>query len=296
MKNTVFSAVALLWVCGSPAALAQQEFDAVQIKSTHVAGTVHMLEGRGGNIGVCVGTDGILIVDDQFAPLAEKIKAALGKLGHEKPKFILNTHWHGDHTGGNPHFGRDGTIIAHENVRKRVSSEQELFGRKVEPLPKEGLPVVTFADSLTVHFNGEDIRVLHLPAGHTDGDCVVFFTQSNVIHVGDHMFAGMFPFVDLDHGGNVEGMARNVARIIADAPPDVKIIPGHGPLSTLDGLKKFHAMLVETSQIVKTRIAAGQPLEQIKAEGLPDAWKPWGQGFIKTDQWVDTLYKSLTKE
>ena len=266
----------------------------MEIKTTLVAGKVYMLEGRGGNIGVSVGSDGILIVDDQFAPLADKIKAALAKLGSDKPKFILNTHWHGDHVGGNPHFGRDGTIIAHSSVRGRLSVEQELFGKVVEPLPKEGLPVVTFNDSLTVHFNDEEIRVWHLPHGHTDGDCVVLFTKSNVVHMGDHMFAGMFPFVDLDHGGNVEGMAKNVAKVIGQLPSHVKIIPGHGPLSTLDDLKTFHRMLVETSKIVKDRIAAGKTLEQIKAEGLPDPWKSWGNGFIKTDAWLDTIYKSVS--
>jgi len=275
--------------------VAQQDFSGVEIKTTPVAGKIYMLEGRGGNIGVSVGSDGILIIDDQFAPLADKIKAALAKLGSDKPKFIINTHWHGDHTGGNPHFGRDGTIIAHTNVRNRLIARQELFGRPVEPLPKEGWPVVTFDESVSVHFNDEEIRVIHFPHGHTDGDSVIFFTKSNVVHMGDHMFAGMFPFVDLDHGGDVEGMARNVAKVIGEVPPDVKIIPGHGPISTLDDLKSFHRMLVETSQVVKERIAAGKTLEQIKSEGLPDPWKSWGNGFIKTDAWLETTHKSVSK-
>lgn len=286
-----------IYLCAilSAVCLGQQDFSGVEIKTTAVAGKVYMLEGRGGNIGVSVGSDGVLIVDDQFAPLADKIKAALAKLGSDKPKFILNTHWHGDHTGGNPAFGRDGTIIAHANVRNRLAIKQVLFGKDVEPLPKEGLPVVTFDDSLAVHFNDEEIRVIHLPGGHTDGDCVVWFTKSNVVHMGDHMFAGMFPFVDLEHGGDVEGMARNVAKVIGEVPPDVKIIPGHGPLSTLDDLKTFHRMLVETADIVKRRIAAGKTLEQIKSEGLPDPWKAWGNGFIKTDAWLETVYKSVSK-
>ena len=165
----------------------------------------------------------------------------------------------------------------------------------MEPLPKEGLPVVTFDDSLTVHFNDEEIRVFHLPNGHTDGDSVVLFTKSNVVHMGDHMFAGMFPFVDLDHGGNVEGMAKNIAKVIGQLPLDVKIIPGHGPISTLDDLKTFHRMLVETTDIVKKRIAAGKTLGQIKSEGLPDPWKTWGDGFIKTDSWLETVYKSVSR-
>lgn len=275
---------------------AQQDFSGIEIKTTKVAGNVHMLEGRGGNIGVSVGPDGILIVDDQYAPLADRIKAALGKLSSNKPKFILNTHWHGDHTGGNPAFGLDGTIIAHTNVRKRLETDQELFGRKVDRLPKEGLPVITFDESLYLHFNEEEIRVLHLPGGHTDGDCVVWFTKSNVLHMGDHMFAGMFPFVDLDHGGSVEGMARNVAQVLSQVPADIKIIPGHGPMSTVDDLKSFHRMLIETSAVVKQRIEAGKTLDQIKAEGLPDAWKVWGEGFIKTDAWLETVHRSLSKK
>ncbi len=289
-----FAAAGALFIV-SVNALGQQDFSGVEIKTTPVAGKIYMLEGRGGNIGVSVGSDGILIVDDQFAPLADKIKAALAKLGGDKPRFILNTHWHGDHVGGNPHFGRVGTIIAHTNVRNRLAIKQELFGKTVEPLPKEGLPVVTFDDSLAIHFNDEEIRVWHLPNGHTDGDCVVLFTKSNVVHMGDHMFAGAFPFVDLDHGGNVEGMARNIAKVISQLPPNVKIIPGHGPLSTLDDLKTFHRMMLETTDIVKSRIAAGKLLEQIKSEGVPDPWKSWGAGFIKTDAWLETIYKSVSK-
>ncbi len=279
-----------------PTAAAQQDFSGVEIKATHVAGAVHMLEGRGGNIGVSVGSDGVLIVDDQFAPLADKIKAALGKLGSDKPRFILNTHWHGDHTGGNPQFGRDGTIVAHTNVRNRLSTAQQLFGRTIDPLPKEGLPIITFDESLSIYFNDEEIRAFHLPHGHTDGDIVIVFTRSNVVHMGDLFFAGTFPFIDLDHGGDVEGYAKNVARMIADIRPDIKIIPGHGPLSTLDDLKKFHQMLAQTTDIVRTRIAAGKNLDQIKSEGLPETWKTWGEGFIKTDQWLDTIHKSLTRK
>ncbi len=274
---------------------AQQDFSNVEIKATHVAGSVHMLEGSGGNIGVSVGEDGILIVDDQFAPLADKIREALRKLGGDKPRFILNTHWHGDHTGGNEAFGRDGTIIAHTNVRHRLAVKQELFGRTIDPLPKVALPVITFDDSLSLHFNGEEIRVLHLPHGHTDGDSIVIFTKSNVVHMGDHLFMEMFPFVDLDHGGDVEGLIRNIARVIDNAQPGAKFIPGHGPLSSIDDLKTYHRMLVETSELVRKGIAAGKGLQEIKAGGVPEAWKSWGEGFIKTDRWLETLHRSLTR-
>lgn len=274
----------------------QTDLSKVEVKVTKVAGNVHMLEGAGGNIGVSVGGDGILIVDDQFAPLADKIKAALKGLGEGKLKFVLNTHWHGDHTGGNAVFGREAPVIAHENVRKRLSTEQksELFKRTTPASPKEALPVITFGQSLAVHFNGEEIRVIHFPRGHTDGDSVIFFTGSNVVHMGDDFFAARFPFVDLESGGKVEGLIKNIGDILAKLPADVKIIPGHGPISTVDDLKLYHRMLVETTDTVRKKIAAGRTLDQIKAEGLPEEWKGWGTGFIKTEMWIETIYRSLS--
>jgi cyclase len=274
----------------------QRDFSQVQMKSTKVAGNVYMLEGAGGNIGVSVGTDGILIVDDQFAPLADKIRAALKGLGDRKLRFILNTHWHNDHTGGNASFGPEATIIAHDNVRKRLATDQrsELFKSTTPASPKEALPVITFDHSLSVHFNGEDIRAIHFPHGHTDGDSVIFFTSSNVVHLGDDFFAGRFPFVDLDSGGSVEGLAKNIGEIIGKIPEGAKLIPGHGPISTIDDLKSYHRMLLETTSVVRERIAAGKTLDQIKTEGLGDEWKSWGTGFIKTDLWLEIVYKSLT--
>jgi cyclase len=275
---------------------AAQDFSKVEIKVTKVAGNVYMLEGAGGNIGVSVGPDGILIVDDQFAPLADKIKAALKTLGDGKLKFVLNTHYHDDHTGGNVAFGPDAPIIAQTNVRKRLSEEQKLkfFNRTTPPSPKEALPVITFDNAVSVFFNGEEIKVIHFPHGHTDGDSVIFFTGSNVVHLGDDFFAGRFPFVDLEAGGDVEGVTKNVGDIISRLPANVKIIPGHGPLSDVEGLKAYHRMLVETTDIVRKRIAAGKTLEQIKAEGLPEEWKAWGSGFIKTDVWITLIYNSLS--
>jgi len=275
---------------------AQTDFSKVVIKATKISGNVYMLEGSGGNIGVSVGPDGILIVDDQFAPLADKIRAALKQLGEGKLRFILNTHWHGDHTGGNVVFGPEAPIIAHDNVRKRLATEQksEFFKRTTPASPKEALPVITFDQSLSVYFNGEEIRAIHFPHGHTDGDSVIFFTNSNVVHLGDDFFAGRFPFVDLESGGSVEGLIKNIGELITKIPATAKLIPGHGPISTLDDLKSYHRMLVQTTEIVRQKIAAGKTLDQIKSEGLPDEWKPWGTGFIKTDLWVETIYKSLT--
>jgi cyclase len=294
MKRFVLICAAAVICLGTVSVRGQdQDFSKVEIKATKVAGSVYMLEGAGGNIGVSVGADGILIVDDQFAPLAEKIRAALKALGDGKLKFVLNTHWHGDHTGGNAQFGTEATIVAHDNVRKRLASEQKIFGNKVPASPPEALPVITFDDSLSVHFNNEEIRAIHFPHGHTDGDSVIFFTGSNVVHMGDDFFAGRFPFVDLENGGNVVSLAKNVGEIINRLPAGAKIIPGHGPLSTVDDLRLYHRMLLETTEVVRKQAAAGKTLEQIKAAGLPETWKDWGTGFIKTDQWIELIYRSL---
>ena len=286
----------LVLALGLSCAHAQQDFSKVEIKATKVAGHIYMLTGAGGNIGVSAGPDGVLIVDDQFAPLAEKIRAALKAINPGPLKFILNTHYHGDHTGGNATFGKDGTIIAQENVRKRLASGGIVRGEEVKPEAPEGLPVITFDQSLSVHFNGEEIKAVFYPAGHTDGDSVIFFTGANVVHLGDHFFAGRFPFIDLEHGGTVAGMTKNVGDIIARLPADVQIIPGHGPLSKLDDLKLYHRMLLETSAFVEKEVRAGRSLAEIKQAGLPAEWKEWGTGFIKSDAWIDTLAQGAAKK
>jgi cyclase len=296
--RTHSSIFATLLVCLATATANAQTTDwsKVEIKSEKAGGNVHMLQGAGGNIGVSVGPDGILIVDDQYAPLADKIKAVLKKLGEGKLKFVLNTHWHGDHTGGNVAFGPEAPVIAHDNVRKRLATEQksEFFKHTTPPAPKEALPIITFGHSLTVHFNGEEIRVIHFPKGHTDGDSIIFFTNSNVVHMGDHFFNGWFPFVDLESGGSVEGYTKNVGDVISRLPAGVKIIPGHGPLASPDDLKLFHRMLLETTDVVRKKMAAGKSLAEIKTEGLAEEWKSWGNFFIKTDVWIETIHRSLS--
>lgn len=276
-------------------ATAQQDFADVEIKAIHVRGNIYMLNGTGGNVGVSVGSDGILIVDDKFAPLADKIRAALKDVGGGDLKFILNTHWHGDHTGGNPVFGPEAPIIAHTNVRKRLMTEQHIFGRTVSPAPEEAWPVITFDQSVSVHVNGEEIRTIHFPKGHTDGDSVIFFTGSNVVHMGDDFFSGQFPFVDLGSGGDVEGLTKNVESVIRQLPAHVKIIPGHGPVSTSDDLRAYHRMLVETTEIVRQGMSGGKTLDQLKAEGLPKKWAAWGSGFISTERWIEIIYRSLSR-
>ena len=264
---------------------AQQDFSNVEIKTIPVAKNIYMLQGAGGNIGVSVGPDGILIVDDQFAPLAGKILAALQQLNPGKLKFILNTHHHGDHTGGNAQLGRDAHIVAHTNVRKRLGGDS--------PQGKAGLPIITFDDSLSIHFNGEEIKAIHVPPAHTDNDSIIYFTGANVIHFGDTFFSGRFPNIDLNGGGSVRGYIQNVADAIKKTPTDAKLIPGHGPLSTVKELKEFHQMLVETSSIVQKAIDGGKTLEQAKADGLPDKWKSWAAPTLGVPRWIELLYNGL---
>lgn len=273
-------------------ARAQDDMQDVEVSATHVAGSVWMLEGRGGNIGVSAGEDGVVLVDDQFAPLAPKIRSAVEALDGGDVRFVLNTHWHGDHTGGNEVFGREATVISHENVRKRLSTVQVVRGDTVRPKPEVAWPVVTFDRSVKLHVNGDTLHVRHYPAGHTDGDAVVFFRGSNVVHMGDLMFAGGFPFVDLGSGGTVRGYMEAVATILDEVPADAAVIPGHGPLTDVEGLRAFHDMLVETVGIVEERREEGMTLEEAKAAGLPDRWSSWGEGFISTEDWIETVYRS----
>ena len=278
--------VPVLFTAGLPL-LAQRNLDDVEIKATPVAGRVHLLEGAGGNIGVSAGPDGVLIVDDQFAPLAAKIAAKLKELNPAPARYVLNTHWHGDHTGGNAAFGAAGsTIVARSEVRERLS-------KKKDPVAAE-LPTITFRNEASVHFNGEEIRLVALGPGHTDGDTMVWFTGSKVAHLGDQFFAGRFPFIDLGSGGDVAGYVANVEKALSILPPDTKVIPGHGPLASIDDLKAFRDMLVETTGIVRTALRDGKSLDQVKAAGLPDKWKPWGTGFINTSRWLEVCYNSLS--
>lgn len=292
VRAAVACGVATIVLSTAGTAPAQRDLSKVEMKTTKVAGNVYMLEGAGGNIGVSAGPDGILIVDDQFAPLADKIREALKGIGNHKLRFILNTHWHGDHTGSNAVFGPEATIIAQSNVRRRLGGGGVVVGNKVDPVTKEALPVITFDESLSIYLNGEEIKAMHVPSGHTDGDSVIYFTGSNVVHMGDQFFNGMFPFIDLDSGGSVDGYVKNVATVIEKLPPGAKIIPGHGPLATIDDLKMFHRMLVETIGFVQKRMHDGKTPEQIKAEGLPAEWKSYGGGFINEGDWIDFIVKS----
>jgi glyoxylase-like metal-dependent hydrolase (beta-lactamase superfamily II) len=285
MKRIAFACLAI--VAGSPALCAQQNFDNVQIKATAVAGTVHLLEGAGGNIGVSVGSDGILIVDNQFAPLADRIEAAVKGLNPGPIKFVLNTHWHGDHTGGNAHFGRLGTIVAHDQVLTRLAGRSET--------ERSALPVITFKDSLAIRINDKVVQMWHRGPGHTDGDAIVFFQKANVVHMGDQFFNGRFPFIDLGSGGSVQGYVETVGQVLDRIPDDVKIIPGHGALASKDDLRQFYQMLVTVTGQVKQAIAAGKSLDEVKAAGVPAQYQSWGAGFINESRFLEFCYNDLKK-
>src|SRR5271165_2630532 len=276
-----------------------QDFSKVQLKVTKVARNVYMLESDdAGNIGASVGDDGIVIVDDQYAPLAEKIQAALKGITDKPVRFIINTHYHGDHTGGNAYFQKQAPIIAQDNVRKRLETGSPAGnGSSVhfdaKPQPKEALPIITFDHDVTVHLNGEDIRALYFPAGHTDGDSIIFFPRSNVVHMGDDFVTYGFPFIDVESGGSINGMIDGVEKVIAQLPADVKVIPGHGPVSNLDDVRAYLAMLKGTRDVVQKALKDGKTLDQMKQAKLLDPWKKYS-GDVSEDAFVETLYNSLT--
>jgi cyclase len=277
----------------------QQDFSKVEMKVSKVAGNVYMLEGAGGNIGASVGDDGIVIVDDQYAPLADKIQAALKGIADKPVRFVINTHYHEDHTGSNAYFQIEAPIIAHDNVRKRleeggIAGDFGAVKFVAKPQPKVALPIITFDHDVTVHLNGEDIRALHFPSGHTDGDSVIFFPKSNVVHMGDDFVTYGFPFVDLSGGGSVEGMISAVDEVISKLPSDVKVIPGHGPISNIEDMRRFVSMLKDTEAVVEKGVKQGKTLDQLRQENILAPWQKWSGEFITSDEWLVTLYNDLT--
>jgi cyclase len=279
-----------------------QDFSKVQMKVTKISGNIYMLEGAGGNIAASVGEDGIVIVDDEFAPLADKIQAALKNLSiTDKPvRFVINTHYHGDHTGGNVPFNNAGsTIIAQDNVRRRLESggvagNGGSIKMENKPAEKAALPIITFEHDVTVHLNGEDIRALHFPAGHTDGDSIIFFPKNNVVHMGDDFVRYGFPFIDVSAGGSVQGMIAAMEKATAQLPADVKVIPGHGAISNLDDVRAYTKMLKETSAVVESALKAHKTLDQMKQEKILAPWSKFSGDFVNADAFTETLYNSLT--
>ena len=282
-------------------ALAQQpDFSKVPVKTQKLAEGLYMLEGAGGNIGLSVGKDGGFMIDDQFAPMTAKIRGAARKVGAKSIKFVLNTHWHGDHTGGNENMGKAGAVIvAHENVRKRMSTDQfiALKDMKVPPSPAIALPVVTFVSDVTFHLNGDEVRVFHPEPAHTDGDAVVHFVKANVIHMGDTYMTMSYPFVDGSSGGTFAGFIAAADRVLAMANDTTKIIPGHGELSDKAGLKAWRDMLVTLRDRVARAVKEGKTLEQTQALKLTAEWDAtFGVKFITSQQIVQAIYDELKKK
>ncbi len=276
-------------------AFAQQDFNKVEIKTEQLAPGVAVLFGSGGNIGVSYGEDGTILIDDQYAPLTAKIQAAVSALGAVPVKFLVNTHWHGDHSGGNENLGKAGAVImAHDNVRVRMASDQKTLFGEVKASPKVALPVITYADGLKLHLNGEEVRVIHMPAAHTDGDSIIHWTKSNVIHMGDlFFFRATFPFVDGGSGGNVRGVVAAADKALAIADDKTKIIPGHGAVATKADLLAYRNMVAEIIGKVEAGIKSGKTLEAIKAERPADGYGVSPSGFITADRFVETVYNMV---
>lgn len=294
MRRLLFT---LALAAAAPAA-AQQDFSKVEVKVERLAPGVAVLFGAGGNIGVSYGADGNVLIDDQFAPLVPKILAAVRSLDPDPVSFLINTHWHGDHTGGNEALGKGGTVIvAHDNVRERMSVESfsKRFNRTNPAAPKAALPVVTFAHGVSFHLNGDRIQVVHVPTAHTDGDALIYWTGANVLHMGDTFFhRASLPFIDLESGGSIDGLIAAVRRGLALVKPGGKVIPGHGPVATRAELEAYLAMLVDVRAKVQAGIKAKRSRAQIVAAKPAAAYAVPANAFIGPDNFVGTVYDSLT--
>ena len=289
MQCAAVYALALVWGSSGLA----QDFEKAVIKTEMLAPNLYVLYGTGGNIGVSVGDDAVFVIDDQYAQMAPKIVAAIKQITDKPVKFVMNTHWHGDHTGGNEAMGTAGAIIvAHENVRKRMSSDQliTLLDWKVPPSPKAALPLVTFSKDVSFHINGDEVFVFHVANAHTDGDAIVQFKKANVIHMGDTFFNGLYPFIDTSSGGDPDGVIAVANRVLALADDNTKIIPGHGPVTGKADLKALRDMLVTVTMRVKAMSKKGKTMKEIVA-AKPSAEfdERWGKGFLPADRFVASL-------
>lgn len=276
---------------------AQQDFSKVEVKAENLAPGISVLFGAGGNIGVSHGEDGTVLIDDQFAPLTPKIQAAVAALGASPVKFLINTHWHGDHSGGNENFGKAGAVImAHDNVRVRMATDQKTPMGEVKASPKAALPVITYAEGLKLHLNGEEVRVIAVAPAHTDGDSIVHWTKSNVIHMGDLFFHKMsYPFVDRSSGGDVRGVIAAAEKVLAMANDQTKIIPGHGVVASKADLQAYRDMLVAIVGKVEAAVKAGQSLEEVKAMKPADGFGVNPSGFITADRFIEMVYGTFKK-
>jgi glyoxylase-like metal-dependent hydrolase (beta-lactamase superfamily II) len=258
---------------------------------------IYMITGEGGNIGLFFGEEGTFLIDDQFAPLTEKIVEAIKSVGGDYPKFLINTHYHGDHTGGNENLGKGGTLIfSHDNVRERLSTGSflEEFNVKQAVVAREGLPVVTFSEDISFHLNGDSIRAIHVPHSHTDGDSVIYFKAANVIHAGDIFFNGFYPFIDVNHGGSLKGMIKAVDKILTLADDNTKIIPGHGPLADKAQLANYRQMLGMAYERLRKLKAEGKTAQEaVAAKPLADLEPIWGDGMFTSDRWIVVIYSGV---
>ena len=269
----------------------------VEIMTIPVTEKIYMITGKGGNIGLFIGDDGTFLIDDQYAPLTEKILAAIKSVGGDFPKFLINTHYHGDHTGGNENLGQGGTLIfSHDNVRERLGTGSFIaaFNMKRETVPRGGLPVVTFSEDISFHLNGNSIRAIHAPHAHTDGDSFIYFKKRNVIHAGDLFFNGFYPFIDVTHGGSLKGMIKAVDRVLALADDNTKIIPGHGPLGDKAQLVPYRQMLgIAYERLRKLKAERKTAQEAAAAKPLADLEATWGDGMFKSDRWIEIIYSGV---
>ncbi|MCY4362559.1 MAG: MBL fold metallo-hydrolase [Gammaproteobacteria bacterium] len=277
----------------------EDRFAGVEIKTEQVTPGIYMLVGAGGNIGVSAGEDGVFMIDDQFAPLTDRITAAVAALSDQPIRFLINTHWHGDHTGGNENLGNQGAlIVAHDNVYARMSTDTEIgaFNQVVPAAPKAALPVITFNDNVTFRLNGEEIRAVHYRSSHTDGDSVIQFVNANVVHTGDIWFNGYYPFIDVSSGGSIDGVVSSIGKLIDLADDNTRIIPGHGPLGDKQGLRSYLEMLETVRDRMNKLIAEGKSLEQIiELRPNADYDDSMGAGFINPEKFLEILYSDLTR-
>lgn len=280
-----------------PAMAQQQNFSKVEITTTKLSDTLYMLMGSGGNIGLSAGADGVYLIDDQYAPLSAKIIAAVKAISDKPIRYVINTHWHGDHTGGNENFNQSGAvIIAHDNVRARMAKGQEIatFKMTVPPAAAAALPVITYSDKATLYLNGQTAKIFHMAPGHTDGDSIIYWPESNVLHMGDDFANGLFPFIDLSSGGKLNGIIKATQTGLALSDDKTKIIPGHGPLGSKADMQGFHDMLTGVQRKVLAAKAAGSTAEAWAASNpLADLDVAWGQGFIKTDMFTRMVFDAI---
>ena len=276
---------------------AQADSDTVKISPTQLTDKIYMLTGKGGNIGLFIGEDGTFLIDDQFAPLTEKIITAIKSVGGSHPKFLINTHYHGDHTGGNENLGQEGTLIfSHDNVheRLRTGSFIQEFNKKRPGIGREGLPVVTFSEDISFHLNNDTIHAIHVPGAHTDGDCFIHFKKANVIHAGDIFFNGFYPFIDVQHGGSLKGTIEAADKILLLADDSTKIIPGHGPLADKAQLISYRQMLETAYERLRALKAEGKTAQEAAAANpLEDLDKIWGDGMFNSDRWIEIIYSGV---